>query len=62
MELTPVPKKAFLSKTVIANFIMALVAFIPSLADKVNMEVLAQVMVVVNMILRFVTKEKVVLW
>jgi len=62
MDLVPVKKKAYLSKTIITNAIMAIVAFIPALRDKVNVEVLAQIMVVVNIGLRFITKDKIELY
>lgn len=54
-----VEKKVWESKTVWVNLILAIVAFVPSLADKVNHEMLMQLAVVVNMVLRLITKDKV---
>lgn len=51
-------KKWWQSKTLWTNFILAGVAFHPQAREKVTPELLAQVLVVVNMILRFVSKDK----
>lgn len=51
-------KKWWQSKTLWINFILALAAFNPKWAEKITPELLAQVLVVVNMILRFITKDK----
>lgn len=51
-------KKWWQSKTLWINFILSLVAFNPDWSAKITPELLAQVLVVVNMILRFATKDK----
>lgn len=55
-------KSVFKSKTLWANLILAIIAFIPSVRVVVTEEVLLQVMVGLNIFLRVVTKDKVVLF
>lgn len=52
-------KKPWLSKTVWVNAIMAGVAFIPGVAEKLSVESAIMLMSVIGMGLRMVTKDKV---
>ena len=52
-------KKLWESKTLWLNAILAAVAFFPKLADTVNEEMLLQLVLVVNFVLRLITKDKV---
>ena len=52
-------KSVFKSKTLWINLIVAIVAFFPSVAAKVSPEIIMQGMALVNIVLRFFTKEKV---
>lgn len=52
-------KKPYLSKTLIVNMIMALLAFFPSVNTKVDATQVMLIMGVINMVLRLVTKEKI---
>ncbi len=63
MSLVPVPeeKKPWQSKTLWVNAIVAVASFFPAVADKVSPSVVMQVLTFVNIILRFVTKDKVTL-
>ncbi len=54
-----VSKKIWESKTIWVNLILAVVAFVPSLSEKINEEMLMQLMVVANLVLRMITKDKV---
>lgn len=54
-------KSAFKSKTLWVNLIVAVAAFFPGVAEKLSPEVVLQALAVVNMILRFVTKDKIYL-
>ena len=54
-------KSPFLSKTLWMNLILGIVAFIPSVKEIVTPEMLVMVFPVLNMILRLVTKDKIVL-
>lgn len=51
-------KKPWLSKTIWANFIIAGLAFVPAIAEKVSPEQIVLGLTLVNVILRLVTKEK----
>lgn len=51
-------KKWWQSKTLWANAILAIAAFIPAIKDKVTPELLGQAGIFINIILRFVTKDK----
>ena len=51
-------KSVFKSKTLWVNLIIAVVAFFPSVAEKLSPEVVMQGMALVNMVLRLVTKDK----
>ena len=66
LPLIEVPKKAWMSKTLWANLLMALIAviavWVPAVANIVNEEAVLMLFAMVNMILRLVTKDKVVLW
>lgn len=55
-------KSVVKSKTVWINLILAIVAFFPSVSASINEEVLIQVFAVLNIILRLVSKDKVVLF
>lgn len=52
-------KKPWKSKTLIANFLVAVVAFFPSVQSSVSPENIAQGLVILNIVLRLVTKEKI---
>jgi uncharacterized membrane protein YqaE (UPF0057 family) len=54
-------KKLWLSKTLWVNLIMAVVAFIPSIKGHVDEESLMSGMAVINILLRFISKDKLVL-
>ena len=54
-----VSKKPWQSKTILANLIVAIVAFFPGLQDSVSPEIVAQALIVLNIILRLVTKDKI---
>lgn len=54
-----VSKKPWKSKTIIANLIVAVVAFFPGVQESVSPEVVAQALVVINIVLRMVTKDKI---
>ena len=54
-------KPVLKSKTIWINLILAVAAFFPVLRDTVSEDVLLQVFAVVNIVLRLVTKDKVVL-
>jgi len=54
-------KKLWLSKTLWVNLIMAIVAFLPSIKGHVDEEKLMTLMAVVNILLRFVSNDKLVL-
>jgi len=58
-HMEPTVKSVFKSKTLWINLILALVAFFPSVAEKLTPEVVMQAVAVVNMVLRFFTKDKV---
>ena len=66
LPLIEVPKKAWMSKTLWANFLISVVAivavWVPAVANIVNEEAVLMLFAMVNMILRLVTKDKVVLW
>jgi hypothetical protein len=53
--------KPWQSKTLIANLLVAIVAFFPGLSGSINPEVIAQGLIVLNIVLRLVTKDKIVL-
>jgi hypothetical protein len=52
-------KKPWKSKTIIANALVAILAFFPSVQASVSPEHIAQGLVVLNVILRLVTKERI---
>jgi hypothetical protein len=52
-------KKPWQSKTILVNFLVAVLAFFPDLQDKASPESIMQVLVVVNIILRLITKDKI---
>lgn len=52
-------KKPWQSKTLIANALIAIVAFFPGLQNTFSPELIAQVLVVLNVVLRLVTKDKI---
>lgn len=54
-----VTKKPWQSKTILANFFVAVVAFFPGLQESVSPEVITQALVVINIVLRLVTKDKI---
>ena len=64
--LPTVPKKPWMSKTIWVNMILAMVAIIsawvPQVGTIVSPETVAMVMAMINMILRLVTKDALVLW
>ena len=67
MELPlEIPKKAWMSKTLWANLLMAVIAviavWVPAVASIVNEEAVLMLFAMSNMILRLVTKDKIVLW
>lgn len=66
VEVPAIPKKAYMSKTMWANLLMALVAlvgaWVPRVPEIVSPEMVAMIFAGVNMILRLVTKDKLVLW
>lgn len=51
-------KSLFKSKTLIVNVIVAVVAFFPSVAEKLSPVVIMQGLAAINIILRFATKDK----
>lgn len=61
METLPTEKSLFTSKTLWVNLIVGIAAFFPAVAEKVNPVTVMQAMTFINIILRFVTKDKVVL-
>jgi len=54
-------KKAYLSKTLWVNLIIAIVAFFPKVSEVVNASQVMLGMGFINMVLRMVTKDKIVL-
>jgi len=66
VALPEVPKKAWMSKTLWANLLMAVIAviavWVPAVASIVNEEAVLMLFAMVNMVLRLVTKDKIVLW
>jgi uncharacterized membrane protein YqaE (UPF0057 family) len=54
-------KKPWKSKTVWINLILAVVAFIPAVAQHVTHEVLLQVFAFVNVVLRLMSKDELTL-
>ncbi len=57
--MATIKKKPWQSKTLWANLVMATLAFIPALADKLTIEQVMLGMAAVNMVLRMITKDKV---
>lgn len=55
-------KSVLKSKTVWINLILAVVAFFPAVKETVSEDILVQVFAVINIVLRLVTKDKVVLF
>jgi len=59
-------KAAYLSKTLWTNLVMGFVAiviaFVPAAETYVNSEVVMMIFALVNMVMRMVTKDRVVLW
>ena len=55
-------KSVLKSKTVWINLILAVVSFFPGVKETVSEDVLLQVFAVLNIVLRLVTKDKVVLF
>ena len=51
-------KKWWQSKTLWTNAILAIVAFKPEWREKVTPELLAQILIGANILLRFITKDK----
>jgi hypothetical protein len=49
------------SKTLWVNLVMAVISFFPGVAEKISHEMLLQLALVANMVLRLITKDKVVL-
>ena len=66
VALEPIPKKAWLSKTVWANLVMAIVAmvsmWVPDVAKYVDSDNLLMMFSFINIILRAVTKDKIAFW
>jgi uncharacterized membrane protein YozB (DUF420 family) len=52
-------KKPWLSKTIIVNSVIAVIAFFPGVSEIVTPEILMSALAVVNVILRLVTKDKI---
>jgi hypothetical protein len=52
-------KKSYHSKTLWINALVAVAQFFPKMRELVTPETMLQLMLVINMILRFVTKDKV---
>ena len=52
-----VVKKPWQSKTILANFIVAALAFVPDIAAIVSPEVVMQGLAIINIVLRLVTKD-----
>ena len=52
-------KKPWKSKTILANLVVAVVAFFPSVQESVSPEIVAQALVVINIVLRMITKDKI---
>ena len=65
-ETIPVPKKAFLSKSIWTGLMIAIVnvmiAFFPDAKQYVNVEMVNMLFGFIVMIMRMVTKGSVVLW
>ena len=65
-EIIPIPKKAWLSKTMWVNLFMGIIAlvaaWVPQVSEIMNKEAVIMVFAMINMILRLVTKDKIVLW
>jgi hypothetical protein len=57
--MEPVVKKPWQSKTILANLIVAIIAFFPGLEETINPEIVMQALIVINIILRLVTKDKI---
>jgi len=61
-----IPKKAWMSKTLWTNVVMAIfavvAAWVPKVGEVVNEEAVIMMFAMINMILRLVTKDKIVLW
>jgi len=61
-----IPKKAWMSKTLWTNMTMAIfavvAAWVPQVGEIVNEEAIMMMFAMINMILRLVTKDKIVLW
>lgn len=55
----PNSKKPWQSKTLIANLILAVLAFFPAVKDHVTAEQLGMIFAIVNAGLRLVTKDKI---
>jgi len=55
-------KSVVQSKTLWVNLILAIAAFIPSIKEVINEDVLLQIFAAINIMLRLVTKDKVVLF
>ena len=52
-------KKPWMSKTLWANAIVAMMAFMPSVAEKVSAEHVMMALGAVNIVLRLITKDKI---
>ena len=52
-------KKPWFSKTVITNIIGLVISFVPSVGEILTPEMTMQLFLVVNIILRFVSKDKI---
>jgi hypothetical protein len=55
-------KSVVQSKTLWVNLILAIAAFIPSIKEVISEDVLLQIFAAINIMLRLVTKDKVVLF
>jgi len=66
LELPVMEKKPWMSKTIWANMLMAILALIgmwvPKVSEIVTSEMVMMLFAMINMILRLVTKDKMILW
>ena len=53
------PKKPWLSKTLLTNVIVAIIAFFPKVNESIDASQVMMLMGVINIILRLLTKEKI---
>lgn len=57
--IVEVKKNPFKSKTLWVNFVVAAIAFVPSVQSAVSPEAVAMVLTTVNILLRLLTKDKI---